>query len=137
MPLPQEVALNLQLHKPEICPNIVQMLDWFEDEHQLILILENPQPCITLCKFNEKEGRLSENEARHYIRQAVIAFKHCIDHGVYHNDMHDENILVNRETRELKVIDFGCGLFIKSSSMPGVIGKFCCHSIDVKTLSQT
>lgn len=97
------------------------MLDWFEDEHQLILILENLQPCMSLATFIRKKGHLSENEARHYIRQAVIAFKHCIDHGVCHNDRHQRNIMVNTETRELKVIDSGCGLFIKSGSMLDVL----------------
>ncbi|XP_056585888.1 cell surface glycoprotein 1-like [Triplophysa dalaica] len=50
-PLFMEAAINLQLHKREKCPNIVQMLDWFEEEERCTIVLEYPHPCLTLWHF--------------------------------------------------------------------------------------
>ncbi|KAA0712537.1 Serine/threonine-protein kinase pim-2 [Triplophysa tibetana] len=79
-PLLTEVAINLWLLKPEKCPNIVEMLDWFVEDG---------------------------NGGCHLICQAVNAAKHCIDHHITHGDLHNQNVLTNTKTLELKLIDFG------------------------------
>ncbi|XP_057206225.1 serine/threonine-protein kinase pim-3-like [Triplophysa rosa] len=95
------------------------MLDWFVEDRLHILILEYPRPCVTLATFlTRHKGRLRENKARYLMRQAVNAAKHCIDHNICHDDLHNENFLINTKTMELKLIDFGCGLLISSSSTP-------------------
>lgn len=109
-----EVALNLRVKKSPVSPNIVQMLDWFEEAHCHILILEYPQPCMTLSSFLKlNRRRLDENQARHFMLQAVLAAKHCMDRGVAHNDIRVDNILINTDTLQLKLIDFGCGELIE------------------------
>lgn len=113
----REVALNLQLHKPEKCPYIVEMLHWFEEENQQIIIMEYPQPCSTLYDFLSCRC-VSETLARDFMRQAVVAAKHWIDHGVHHGDLTLKNILVNTETLQIKFIDFGLGRLISASSLP-------------------
>ncbi|KAL0153830.1 hypothetical protein M9458_050860 [Cirrhinus mrigala] len=47
-------------------------------------------------------------------RNLVVAVQHCIDRGVFHNDVHANNILVNTNTLELKLIDFGSGHLLDS-----------------------
>lgn len=119
-PMFNEVALNLLLQTPEKCPNIVQLLDWFEEDHQHVLILEYPRPCVTLLDYiRQSGGHLSEALARHLMRQAVIACKHCIDHGVFHGDLKIDNVLVNTDTLELKLIDFGCGELVATCGPKG------------------
>ncbi|XP_043116406.1 serine/threonine-protein kinase pim-3-like [Puntigrus tetrazona] len=49
------------------------------------------------------------------MRQAVLAAKHCLDRGVFHRDIKSDNILVNTETLQLKLIDFGCGKLLETS----------------------
>ncbi|RXN02755.1 serine threonine- kinase pim-2-like protein [Labeo rohita] len=113
-PLIKEVGLNLRVKKSPTSPNIVQMLDWFEEAYHHMLILEYPQPCMTLnsfLKFNRR--RVDENQARHFMLQAVLAAKHCMDRGVAHNDIRLDNILIKTDTLELKLIDFGCGELIE------------------------
>ncbi|XP_057195164.1 serine/threonine-protein kinase pim-3-like [Triplophysa rosa] len=117
-PLLREVALNLLIHKPEKCSNIVVMLDWFVEDDLHVLILEYPRPCVTLAAFMKKHIRLRENKARYLMRQAVTGAKHCIDHNICHGDLHSENFLINTKTMVLKLIDFGCSLLISSSSTP-------------------
>ncbi|XP_016334825.1 serine/threonine-protein kinase pim-2-like, partial [Sinocyclocheilus anshuiensis] len=113
-PLIMEVALNLLVKKSQTNPKIVQMLDWFEEAHHHILILEYPQPCMTLKSFLKLNRRhLDENQARRFMLQAVLAAKHCMDRGVAHNDIRVDNILINTDTLQLKLIDFGCGELIE------------------------
>ncbi|XP_057196568.1 serine/threonine-protein kinase pim-2-like [Triplophysa rosa] len=117
-PLFSEVALNLLLQKPEKCPNIVDLMDWFEEEYTHILVLEYPYPCFTVKDFIRVE-RLSENQARDLMRQAVNAAKHCIDHNVCHGGLEVRNVLINVQTMTLKLIDFGCGHFASTWGEPG------------------
>ncbi|XP_050951859.1 serine/threonine-protein kinase pim-2-like [Labeo rohita] len=116
-PLLMEVALNLLLKKAPSSPNIVYMLEWFEEEDQHILILEYPRPCLTLLGMRlDCECRtLNETQARGLMFQAVLAAKHCIDQGVFHRDIKPSNILVNTETMEVKLIDFGSGDLVQKS----------------------
>ncbi|XP_052417175.1 serine/threonine-protein kinase pim-2-like [Carassius gibelio] len=115
-PLLGEVALNLVVREPPQSPNIVQMYEWFEQHHRYILILEYPHPCETLLSFTlSNGGYLEETVARGLMRQAVLAAKHCLDRGVFHRDIKSDNILVNTETLQLKLIDFGCGKLFETS----------------------
>ncbi|XP_067303578.1 serine/threonine-protein kinase pim-2-like [Pseudorasbora parva] len=113
-PLFAEVALNLLLQKAPRSQHVLQMYQWFDEPKQRILILEHPQPCETLREFIwNRGGLLDETLACRLMRQAVVAFKHCLDRGVYHNDIKMDNILVNIEMLQLKLIDFGCGFLLK------------------------
>uniref|UniRef100_A0A8C1W012 non-specific serine/threonine protein kinase n=1 Tax=Cyprinus carpio TaxID=7962 RepID=A0A8C1W012_CYPCA len=115
-PLLMEVALNLLLKRAPLSPNIVYMLEWFEEEDQHILIMEYPRPCHnlkTLLKYNHH--KLDETPARSLMFQAALAAKHCIDQGVFHRDIKLNNLLLNTRTMEVKLIDFGCGDLVKNS----------------------
>ncbi|XP_043117314.1 serine/threonine-protein kinase pim-3-like [Puntigrus tetrazona] len=92
------------------------MHDWFVQHYRYILILEYPHPCETLLSFALRNGGyLEESVARGLMRQAVLAAKHCLDRGVFHRDIKSDNILVNTETLQLKLIDFGCGKLLETS----------------------
>ncbi|XP_056608065.1 serine/threonine-protein kinase pim-2-like [Triplophysa dalaica] len=112
-PLFSEVAVNLMLQKPERCPNIVALLDWFEEEEIYILVLEFPYPCLSLDNFLRYINNmnvncpLSEENARALMRQAVNAAQHCIDHDVCHGSLGIRNMLINIQTMTLMFIDFG------------------------------
>ncbi|XP_043116379.1 serine/threonine-protein kinase pim-2-like [Puntigrus tetrazona] len=78
--------------------------------------MEYPHPCETLLDFSMRHGnRLDESVARGLMRQAVLAAKHCIERGIFHNDIKTDNLLVNTETLQLKLIDFGCSQRINMS----------------------
>ncbi|KAI2650907.1 Serine/threonine-protein kinase pim-3 [Labeo rohita] len=89
-PLPREVALMLMLRRPPVSPCVIQTL----------LVLEFPHPCMVLHKFISTSSGLTERIACGLMRQLVLAVQHCIDHGVFHN-----NILVNTGTSGLKLIE--------------------------------
>nr|XP_055074793.1 uncharacterized protein LOC129454332 isoform X1 [Misgurnus anguillicaudatus]XP_055074794.1 uncharacterized protein LOC129454332 isoform X1 [Misgurnus anguillicaudatus] len=119
-PLCSEVAINLMLLHPKKSPYIVEMLDWFEEENQFIIVFEFPHPCMNLLEFVQRNGGpLSEVQARQLMRQALLACIHCIDSGVFHGDLKLDNMLVNTDTMELKLIDFGLSKLVKDCERPG------------------
>ncbi|KAL0194898.1 hypothetical protein M9458_008470, partial [Cirrhinus mrigala] len=97
-PLFAEVALNLLLNR---APNIVHMLDWFEEEDRFINMLD-------------------ESQARGLMYQAMLGAKHCLDRGVFHRDIKLDNYVINTATKEVKLIDFGCGEVVQSGGYKGV-----------------
>lgn len=83
------------------------MYEWFDRPDFISLILEFPKPCKVLREVINDCYTLSEELARGLMHQLVLAVQHCIDRGVFHNDIHVDNILVNTHRMELKLIDFG------------------------------
>ncbi|XP_026128245.1 aurora kinase A isoform X2 [Carassius auratus] len=115
-PLLSEVVINVMVCAPPKSPYIVQMIEWFDQPHQFIIVMEYPHPCQTLLEFTMCHGCcLDESVARGLMRQAVLAAKHCIERGILHNDIKTDNMLVNTETLQLKLIDFSCSKRINMS----------------------
>ncbi|XP_039543921.1 serine/threonine-protein kinase pim-2-like [Pimephales promelas] len=112
-PVLEEVALMLRLGQAPSCPNIIKLYIWTEDERSANLIMEKPDPCQTLQDYITYSDDIGEAEARWIIHQLVQAVKHCVDRGVFHGDIHTGNILLD-DSLKLKLIDFGCGLLIRS-----------------------
>nr|XP_055026940.1 uncharacterized protein LOC129416616 [Misgurnus anguillicaudatus] len=128
-PLITEVALMLKLRDAPSCPNVIQMYDWYETEHDLTLMLEYPLHSESLLHFVLREEKLSESTARHLMRQAVLAVQHCLDNGVFHTDIHLENFLVQKSTMTLKLIDFGFGYYLTHDDVcdsDDFTGALCC-----------
>ncbi|XP_073809779.1 serine/threonine-protein kinase pim-1-like [Danio rerio] len=116
-PLPLEVALTILANNGPTVPQIIRMLEWQERSDSYIMILERPSPCEDLFDFLERHlGTLSENMTRHIMRQVVQAAHMCCQRGVLHRDIKLENLLINKETLEVKLIDFGCGDLLKTSA---------------------
>lgn len=76
--------------------------------------MEYPEPCESVLDFIIRNPQLDETTARVIMRQAVLAVQHCIDHDVFHNDVHAHNFLLKKDTLELKLIDFGSGQLLSS-----------------------
>ncbi|XP_073729016.1 uncharacterized protein [Misgurnus anguillicaudatus] len=111
-PLIPEVALLLKLGEAPSCPNVIQMYDWYDTKHFYMLMLEYPLHSESLRDFVTSHRGLSENTARHLMRQAVLAVQHCLDNGVFHTSIHPGNFLVQQSTMTLKLIDFGGGHYL-------------------------
>ncbi|TRY60040.1 hypothetical protein DNTS_010084 [Danionella cerebrum] len=106
-PLYREVAMMVKLCRSPVCPNVIRMYEWFDGGDSLSMVLEYPQPCMSLKEFIDIENGLSANTARLIMRQLVNAVQHCISRGVFHNDINLRNILVNIDLiPKIKLIDF-------------------------------
>uniref|UniRef100_A0A8C1B6W3 non-specific serine/threonine protein kinase n=1 Tax=Cyprinus carpio carpio TaxID=630221 RepID=A0A8C1B6W3_CYPCA len=114
--LPLEVVLMNLVNSAPACPNVLQLLEWFDRPRRYTLILERPLPCQDLESFCEENGRLEESLAKKVLLQLITALKHCESRGVLHRDVKPENLLISTESHDIKLLDFGCGELLKDSA---------------------
>ncbi|XP_073807842.1 uncharacterized protein isoform X2 [Danio rerio] len=113
-PVLAEVAMMLKLMNAPQCPNIIGLHDWVEYENNFILSLEYAESCQTLDQYINDTVDVGEKRARQLMCQLIQAVKFCTERGVFHGDIHTENILVTQPRLQLKLIDFGCAWPITS-----------------------
>ncbi|KAK2908986.1 hypothetical protein Q8A67_004823 [Cirrhinus molitorella] len=112
--IPMEIGLTLMANNSSRIPQIIKLLDWEDNKDHYIMVMERPMPCMDLKSFVKLHGeRLDEGAARKVMRQVIEAANVCVKHGVFHRDIKMENLLVNTNTMEVKLIDFGCGAQMK------------------------
>ncbi|KAL1264735.1 hypothetical protein QQF64_005090 [Cirrhinus molitorella] len=115
-PIPKEIALTILANKGHRVPEIIRLLDWTDHPDHFVMVLECPSPCENLVEFVRRhDGSLDENTVRHIMWQAAHAANMCCLRGVLHRDVKLDNLLINRETSEVKLIDFGCGDILRRS----------------------
>jgi len=91
---------------------VIQLVDYFEQPDSFILVMERPQRVKDLFDHITESGSLEEDEARCLFRQIVKTTIALHDVGIVHRDIKDENILVDVESRDIRLIDFGSGTFL-------------------------
>ncbi len=61
----------------------------------------------TLYDFLKSRGRLSAVDACRCVRQALIGLQHAHQHGLVHRDLKPQNLMLTRDTGQIKILDFG------------------------------
>lgn len=110
--MPMEVVL---LTMCQGLPGVVGFLDAFNLGQSWVIVMDRVSD--TTCDMFDyigERGTLPEREAAHYFHQLAGILLACHRVGVLHRDIKDENILINRATNELVLIDFGSGAFLES-----------------------
>lgn len=110
-------------HRGGKVPEIIELLDWQDQQDHYIMILERPSPCVDLFDFMSL-GTISERQAKKIMEQATMAGLMCCRRGVFHRDIKLENLLVNTDTLEVKLIDFGCGVLLQESGYDRFCGMY-------------
>lgn len=101
-----EIRIIRQLNHP----GIVQLYDLLKDENNYYIIME-------LCSSGElyeqilENERLSEIEAKYYMKQILEALCYVHNLGICHRDIKPENILLDDQGRA-KISDFGLSRFV-------------------------
>lgn len=98
-------------------PNVVHLLDVFETEDKLFLIMELIDGGNLLDYiYNEKGGRLPVDEALVFFQQLVDALDYCHRHLICHRDLKPENCLLDNKG-QLKLCDFGLSTLMINDRM--------------------
>ena len=103
--VPLEVLLLQQVSD---VPGVIRLLDFFETGDSFYIVMEMFNGC-DLFDFISERGPLSEEVARELFGQVVDTLITCMERGVLHGDIKDENILIDINTGRVKLTDFGSG----------------------------
>ncbi|TPP67419.1 Proto-oncogene serine/threonine-protein kinase pim-1 [Fasciola gigantica] len=110
--MPMEVVL---LTMCQGLPGVVGFLDAFNLGQSWVIVMDRvSETTCDMFDYIGERGTLPEREAAHYFYQLAGILLACHRVGVLHRDIKDENILINRATNELVLIDFGSGAFLES-----------------------
>ncbi|XP_077590324.1 serine/threonine-protein kinase pim-3-like [Stigmatopora nigra] len=117
--VPLEAWLMLQassLKNPDGSSAVVLLLDTYDMEKELVLVMERPVPSVDLFTFRTKYklGPLEEYEARNIMKQLVDAAIKMHAVNVFHRDLKQRNILLEAtfSLPRVRLIDFGCSCFV-------------------------
>jgi proto-oncogene serine/threonine-protein kinase Pim-3 len=113
--IPLEIALMIRVRESDKC---IKIYDYLEQKHCFIIIMERLERCKDLFDLitefshvNHVFYGLSGELAKDYFRQIVEAVLEIRRMGILHRDLKDENILIDLNTNQIKLIDFGAGRF--------------------------
>lgn len=114
---PAEILLHKMCNSID---GVVEMLEFFEQENEWIIIMPKVNNCMDLFDYLESKqrGRLSESEACFFFTQLVKINSDLLAHGVVHRDIKSENILVDMNTMKLILIDFGASAICRNKPSP-------------------
>ena len=101
--LPLEVALLQQVQE---LPGVIGFIDYFNVPESFYIVMERVDGK-DLFDFISEKGRLPEAMAKEIFLQLLNTVIGCHRKGVVHRDIKDENILLDPNTHEIKLIDFG------------------------------
>ncbi|XP_046407168.1 calcium/calmodulin-dependent protein kinase type 1-like [Ischnura elegans] len=104
-------------------PNIVQLLETFEDKHKVYLIMELVTGGELFDRIVEK-GSYTEKDASDLIRQVLEAVDYMHEQGVVHRDLKPENLLYYSPDEDSKIMisDFGLSKMEDSGVMATACG---------------
>ena len=105
----KEVKMEISLMKLLKHKNIVQMYEVMESSKHFYIVLESVRGG-DLCDRIMENGKLTEEEAQHYVRHLIDGLLACHQNGVAHRDIKPENMLISKDNI-LKIGDFGLSRF--------------------------
>lgn len=102
-------------------PGVVQFYEWFDTRDLFVIVMERRASFISLREYVHLcNNCLTERTAQKIISQVSFTLYSMVAVGVFHGDVKSENILIDPDTMETRIIDFGCADVIRV----GVYDKF-------------
>ncbi|XP_068959708.1 myosin light chain kinase family member 4 isoform X2 [Petaurus breviceps papuanus] len=88
--------------------NLIQLYDAFESKNDIVLVMEYVDGGELFDRIIDENCNLTELDTILFIKQICEGIKYMHQMYILHLDLKPENILcVNRDTKQIKIIDFG------------------------------
>ena len=110
-----EKAKNKIYHEINLMKNlrhsyIVKLLDTFETENHLLIIMENIAGG-DLLTYVKKRSKLSEKISKYIFKQLLLAINYIHSKNIVHRDIKLDNVLIDLNNN-IKLCDFGVGKMV-------------------------
>ncbi|CAM6046747.1 unnamed protein product [Sphagnum compactum] len=116
----EKVRRELKVMQVVMHPHIVRLYEIIETHSDIYVVMEYVESG-DLFDYIVLNGRLPEDEARHFFQQIIAGVEYCHRNRVVHRDLKPENLLLDAKRRSVKIADFGLsnimrdGQFLKTS----------------------
>ena len=98
--------------------NIIKLYDTIYTEKYVFLVLEL---CDTDLYTYIHNNIITEKETQYIVKQIIEAIKYIMDNNIVHRDLKPHNILINEDTKEIKLCDFGFAREFKDTLLTDTI----------------
>lgn len=112
----REIPMEIYLLTTVEHPNIVRVLDVFENERFYQLVMEKHGCGMDLFEFIDRLPMMDEKLACHIFRQIANAVDYLHSLNILHRDLKDENIIIDQNFH-VKLIDFGSATFLEPGKL--------------------
>ena len=100
------IEREIKVLKNLMHPNIVHLYNVIQSDDKIYLIMEYVKGK-ELFDYIVMKKKLSENESCLFYQQIISGIEYLHKLKYVHRDIKPENLLINEETKELKIVDFG------------------------------
>jgi len=98
--------------------NIIKLYDTIYTEKYVFLVLEL---CDTDLYTYIHNNIITEKDTQYIVKQIIEAIKYIMDNNIVHRDLKPHNILINKDTKEIKLCDFGFAREFKDTLLTDTI----------------
>jgi len=106
---PMEIGMLIHLKDT---PGVCQLLEWFNYDDEYIFVMKRELDSVDLFDFITINGdKLSEEMAMIIIKNIFMAVLELDAKNVVHRDLKPDNILIDKQTLKVTLIDFGGSTF--------------------------
>eukprot|EP00316_Scyphosphaera_apsteinii_P011201 CAMPEP_0119343668 /NCGR_PEP_ID=MMETSP1333-20130426/106570_1 /TAXON_ID=418940 /ORGANISM="Scyphosphaera apsteinii, Strain RCC1455" /LENGTH=730 /DNA_ID=CAMNT_0007356073 /DNA_START=45 /DNA_END=2237 /DNA_ORIENTATION=+ len=110
-----ELRREIEVQKALDHPNIVRVFEYFEERHQMHIIMELCKGGALVSRMKNHRHGYGEQAAATLVQKMLSAVLYCHHKGVVHRDIKLDNFIYENEAEdaELKLIDFGFACEVK------------------------
>lgn len=107
--------------------NIIQLYEIIETKHAIYMIMEYAEGG-ELFDYIVSKGRLSEREAAFFYYQLIEGIEFLHKHKIAHRDIKPENLLLDKDCKTIKIVDFGLSNIYQDSDGNEILLDTACGS---------
>ena len=108
------VNLEIEIMNKLNHKNIIKLYETIYTDKYVFLILEL---CETDLYTYINNNEINEQDTKYIIKQIVEAIKYIMDNNIVHRDLKPHNILINKQSKIIKICDFGFAKEFKDTLM--------------------